>query len=54
MSSSIQSDYDSKFLKKLMKTDTGDVRLIWIFVIMPVYFLSAIIFSRVIFILIAI
>jgi membrane protease YdiL (CAAX protease family) len=36
-----------------MKTDTGDVRLIWIFVIMPVYFLSAIIFSRVIFILIA-
>lgn len=46
-------DYNNeKFLNYLFKTNTGDVRIFWLFAIIPIYLVSAIIINRLIFIII--
>ncbi|MHA2337463.1 MAG: CPBP family intramembrane glutamic endopeptidase [Candidatus Hodarchaeales archaeon] len=43
---------NEKFQKSLFKTNTGEVRLIWPFVIIPVYLLSMLVLIRLIFVII--
>ncbi|MHA1996179.1 MAG: CPBP family intramembrane glutamic endopeptidase [Candidatus Hodarchaeales archaeon] len=52
MNSSTESLSYNKSLKGLFKTPTGDIRLFWVFIIIPVYLLVAIIVNRIIFIII--
>lgn len=52
MNISNESYNNEKFLKYLFKTNTGDVRIFWLFVIIPIYLVCAIILNRVIFIII--
>lgn len=42
----------TSIVTRIFRTKTNEIRLIWIFIIIPVYFLSTIILNRVIFILI--
>ncbi len=47
-----ESYNNEKFLNYLFKTNTGDVRLFWLFAIIPIYLVCAIILNRLIFIII--
>ncbi|MHA1969542.1 MAG: CPBP family intramembrane glutamic endopeptidase [Candidatus Hodarchaeales archaeon] len=47
-----ESNTNEKFLKNLFRTNAGDVRIIWVFVIIPIYLASTLILNRLIFIII--
>ena len=52
MNKSPENNADDKFLKKLFKTNTGDLRLVWIFLLIPIFLLGTLVVSRLIFILV--